>query len=1149
VAARAKAVDASGGLKPGVATITSVSRGNGVALVYFNEPAYKGKGTATYTATSSTGLTGSSGTSPITVSGLTNGVSYTFTITTATNYGVASAVSSTSSAIIPATVPGAPTIGTPSIASATSISVPFTAPNFNGGDTITSYTATSSPGGITQAVAGPGSGSITVSGLTAGTEYTFTVIATNAVGDSVASSDTASIIPRAVPGAPTIGTATKTGKTTATVTFTAPANNGSTITSYTATSSPGGVTGTLAQAASGTISVTGLTAATNYTFTVTATNGVGTGAASSASNQITTDSDIVVPGAPTIGTATDVGTSREYNNGSATVTFSAPASNGGATILDYTVTSSPGGYTVTGASSPLTVTGLASNTNYTFSVTARNSVGSGTASSASSQITATTVPQAPTSLSVATANGSAYNSGQALISFTANGTGGKAVTYAALSSPGGNGSTGTSPITISSLASGTYSFIVTATNANGSATSTFVNATITTKPDAPTIGTATVASGQSYTGAANTGVTFSAPAGNGGLTITGYTVTSSSGNTGSGSSSPIYVADIVGTARTYTVAATNGQGTGSASSASNSVTPVSVPQAPTIGTATAGNLSTSVTFTAGATGGSNITGYTVTSSSGNTNTGSSSPIVVSDANGTARTYTVTATNAQGTSSASSASNSATPTAPAITPTGTVSVSGSLAVNGTLTCSVAGITNGVSYTYQWYWGTGGVAGTVQSGATSSTLTLGAADVPDQYFKCIVVATSSTGNTASFTSNIVGPTFNVPAQVSGVTATVTSSGRAYNNGEIGLSWSAPSANGSAITGYLVEHSSNSGASWSTLSANWTSGTTLGSSPWSVATYYFRVSAINAAGTGASSPLSNAAVVTTVPQAPTIGTATAGNGTVSVSFTAGATGGSSITGFTVTSSSGNTGTGSSSPISVTDTNGTARTYTVTATNANGTSAASAASNSATPSAGVGAAPSGGTVSISTNTGNYSVGSIITYSTSGWSGSPTSYSLRLYNGTSPVITSDPLRASTGSTSGTYTIASGDVPNYFKAFATASNSTGTSTEASSNQVGPATAASGAVPVLISLTGNNSLTLGGTFTWSFSNSPTAYSIFCTGPSGTVFTTSNAFTYSGTTFRPGYDGTGWQGAGTYTMYVTAQNASGTSTTASAAVSMS
>jgi hypothetical protein len=429
----------------------------------------------------------------------------------------------------------------------------------------------------------------------------------------------------------------------------------------------------------------------------------------------------------------------------------------------------------------------------------------------------------------------------------------------------------------------------------------------------------------------------------------------------------------------------------------------------------------------------------------------------------------------------------TPPAPVNTVTPTITPTSGRAGTTTYSVNNNGTWNNVDlntvFTYQWQSFDQGSVYINISGATSSSYS-----PPSDFFsskispiRCRVTATNAGGSaTASSNTATVTP-ITAPGQVTGVTATATTTNRPYNNGEIGVSWTAPADNGgSAITGYYVEYSSNGGSSWSIFTSNWTSGTGFGSSPWGVGTYIFRVSAINAVGTGTASANSNNAVVTTVPQAPTIGTATAGNGTVSVAFTAGATGGSAITGFTVTSSSGNTGTGASSPISVSDVNGTARTYTVTATNANGTSVASSASNSATPTAPV-SVPAGGTVSISTNTGNYTVGSIITYSTTGWSGSPTSYSLRLYNGTNPVLTSDPLRASTTSTSATYTIASGDVPNYFKAFATAINSGGTSTEASSLQVGPAVAApANTVPGTVnSLSATSSLS-GSNLNWSAS---------------------------------------------------------------------
>lgn len=182
-----------------------------------------------------------------------------------------------------AVAPDAPTsvVGTPGN---TTASIAFTAPADNGGASITGYTATLSPGGATFSAA---SSPISATGLTNGTGYTATVVATNSVGDSVASSASAAFTPYTVPGAPTIGTAVP-GNLSATVSFAAPASNGgATITGYTATSSPGGLTGTVSGAGSGSITVNGLSNGTAYTFTVKATNPAGDSSASSASNSVT----------------------------------------------------------------------------------------------------------------------------------------------------------------------------------------------------------------------------------------------------------------------------------------------------------------------------------------------------------------------------------------------------------------------------------------------------------------------------------------------------------------------------------------------------------------------------------------------------------------------------------------------------------------------------------------------------------------------------------------------------------------------------------------------------------------------------------------------------------------------------------------------
>ena len=86
-----------------------------------------------------------------------------------------------------------------------------------------------------------------------------------------------------------------------------------------------------------------------------------------------------VPGAPTNAAAT-------AGNASASVVFQAPAFNGGAPIVGYTVTATPGAITATGTASPITVPGLVNGTAYTFTVAATNAVGSGPASQVSTAV-------------------------------------------------------------------------------------------------------------------------------------------------------------------------------------------------------------------------------------------------------------------------------------------------------------------------------------------------------------------------------------------------------------------------------------------------------------------------------------------------------------------------------------------------------------------------------------------------------------------------------------------------------------------------------------------------------------------------------------------------------------------------------------------
>ncbi|WP_447017749.1 Ig-like domain-containing protein [Shewanella algae] len=432
---------------PGAPIIGTASALDGQAVVNFSAPASDGGSAITsYQVTSSPGgITASGANSPIGVAGLTNGTSYTFTVQAinavgtsspsapsnsvvpkanqtisfnnpgAQDYGTTPTLAATASSgltpvfsstttgvctitasgtltfvttgncsidadqpgdssynaaptvtqgfTVNAVVPGAPT-SVNAVASDASTTVSFSAPASTGGAAISSYTVTSSPGGFTASgTASP----LTVSGLSNGTDYSFTVSANNTAGTGPASSPSNTVTPKANqtisfnnPGAQSFGTTPTLTATTSSGLAPVFSSNSTGVCTIT-------TTGTLSFVSAGSCSINADQAGDS-----------GYNAAPTVTQSFTVNA--VVPGAPTSVSAVAA-------DASATVSFSAPASTGGAAISSYTVTSSPGGITASGAASPLTVSGLSNGTGYSFTVSASNIAGTGPASSPSNTVT------------------------------------------------------------------------------------------------------------------------------------------------------------------------------------------------------------------------------------------------------------------------------------------------------------------------------------------------------------------------------------------------------------------------------------------------------------------------------------------------------------------------------------------------------------------------------------------------------------------------------------------------------------------------------------------------------------------------------------------------------------------------------------------
>jgi hypothetical protein len=274
--------------------------------------------------------------------------------------------------------------------------VTWTAPASNTGlaaanGRITSYQVVATPttgAAITKTSNSATAGSFNFTGLTNGTTYTFQVRAVNAFGAGSLSTPSGQVSPVGAPGAPGTPVATR-GNAQATLTWPAPASDGgSPITGYNVQVRTGNTvvrTDNLVGSAT-TATIASLNNGTAYNFRVQAVNAIGTGPLSVASNTVT---PATVPGQPTIGTPTQGAAGGALT---AFAVWTAPSSNGGATITNYQITAynAATGAVVAqqlfnGTVTPRQIT-ISSAAPVQFEVVAINAVGAGIASARSTSV-------------------------------------------------------------------------------------------------------------------------------------------------------------------------------------------------------------------------------------------------------------------------------------------------------------------------------------------------------------------------------------------------------------------------------------------------------------------------------------------------------------------------------------------------------------------------------------------------------------------------------------------------------------------------------------------------------------------------------------------------------------------------------------------
>ncbi|TFB77325.1 fibronectin type III domain-containing protein [Cryobacterium glaciale] len=570
----------------------------------------------------------------------------------------------------------------------------------------------------------------------------------------------------------------------------------------------------------------------------------------------------------------------------------AAGSAGGAVVADYVVeyarVSAPSTWSTfaDGVSTALstTVSGLTNGVAYIFRVSAVNEYGAGSVSVVSAAVTPSDVPGAPV-LTGMVSGDSALS-----VAFTAAASDSPVTAYEVSVDSGvwAPVSGVVSPVLVAGLSNDTgYSVRLRAVNAIGAgAASNAVSGTPSTVPGAPTISAVQATSGTAVS------VSFTAGFSSGPVTDYEYRVDSGSWVSAGMTASPLLVSGLsAGTLYSISVRAVNGVG-GGAVSLPASVTTLSAPAAPTISAVVRGDRSATVSYVAGAEGGSAITGVEYQTGSGGTwtNAGTiSSPLLLSGlTNGTEYAVTVRLVNAIGTS-AGSAAMMVTPATIAAAPT---------IVGNT----VAGSDQRLSASFTAPSDDGGALITGYEYSTDAGATWRARSDGGSTGSPLQISTLSSDASAALTN---GQTYGVElravtavgvgaasALAEGMARTVPSAPSLVSvtgsNAAVQVAFLMASNGGSAISRFEYQLDGGAWANTGSLSSSFTIGSLSNGTNYSVA-----VRGINAMGDGAASAALTA-VPATVASAPTLGTITRSDRTLSIGFTAGNAGGSALTGF---------------------------------------------------------------------------------------------------------------------------------------------------------------------------------------------------------------------------------------------------------------